>query len=486
MTKIFQTLFPIVFLIFCLANIITLHDGHNWGDDFAQYILHAINLVEHKPYTENIALDLWTVVPPGFPLILSALIYWVGVNFKILKLLNVIFCGFTALIAFFLVDKKMKYPWPQIVSIWFLTAPWFFFFKQNVLSDIPFLFFVSLSIWVFLKYEEQAGKDNNSEQIFCVLSILLMGYALLIRWAGISLFFGAILYFSVVRRDWKKSLGFIFGALVASVIGINFSSSPNGHFGHSQFLPKDWLYAAWMNTAYIPKVLLDFVISESYLSKFIGPTVFSIFKILGPIIFLISTVFFMYKLSKRRISFMGCFTFLYFLGIILWPVQQGASRYILPVIIPLTTYILSWAQRLFKKSRIEKLLIGLFMIFIVKNLLVIGVNWKFNDDNLYQKETLEMAKWVIDNIPPSQHYMFYKPRALRLLTNRTGAAFWVYPEDQQHWYRRIKPLNIQYLISDKQLDQVTQYNEVKLPVDNYELTFNKVWENSRYKIFEVK
>ena len=89
--------FAAIFFIFCLLNVVTLRDGHNWGDDFSQYILHAVNLIEHRAYTEAIALDLWTVVPPGYPLLLSAVIYWFGINFKILKFINVVSWGLTAL-----------------------------------------------------------------------------------------------------------------------------------------------------------------------------------------------------------------------------------------------------------------------------------------------------------------------------------------------------------------------------------------------------
>jgi len=184
------------------------------GDDFAQYILHAINIVEHKPYSENIALDLWTVVPPGYPFLLSAVIYWFGINFKILKALNILFWGLTALVAYFLAARRLKSPWPANPLGLVLDRPFFFLFKQSILSDIPFLCFVSLAMWAFVKYDESAGENLGTEQIFHGLAIFFMGYALLMRWAGIGLFLGAIIYLCVVKRAWTRCLGFVFGAVV--------------------------------------------------------------------------------------------------------------------------------------------------------------------------------------------------------------------------------------------------------------------------------
>ncbi len=150
-----------LFGTFFFVNIITLHDGHNWGDDFAQYIQHAINLVEHQPYASNISYDIFVVYPPGFPLLLSSVIYWCSINFKVLKFLNVLFWALSALVAYSLAMRDLKPFWSRMIVVWFLTSPFFFIFKQNVLSDIPFMCFVLLSIWTFIKSEEFEHKGST-------------------------------------------------------------------------------------------------------------------------------------------------------------------------------------------------------------------------------------------------------------------------------------------------------------------------------------
>ena len=72
-------------------NITTLKDGHNWGADFAQYIIHAKNVLAHKPFTDGVMLDNPFSYPPGFPWLIAPVIKIFGVNFIILKFLNIIF-----------------------------------------------------------------------------------------------------------------------------------------------------------------------------------------------------------------------------------------------------------------------------------------------------------------------------------------------------------------------------------------------------------
>ena len=152
----------------------------------------------------------------------------------------------------------------------------------------------------------------------------------------------------------------------------------------------------------------------------------------------------------------------------------------LPIIIPIAIYGV-------KKVKIgfQKVVLFIFLILIAQNIFVIGSNFKFNDDDIYQKESLEMAQWVTIHLKSDERYMFAKPRALWLLTHRVGASFWVHAEDKDVWYKRIKPLHINYLIADKQYDQFSQYNDLNWRVNKDELICNRIWENSRYKIFKV-
>ncbi len=471
-----------IFGLFFFVNIFTLNDGHNWGDDFAQYIQHAVNLVEHKPYASGISYDLWVIYPPGFPLLLSSVIYWSGINFKILKSLNVLFWALSALAAYGLALRWLDFFWARMITVWLLTSPIFFFFKQNVLSDIPFMCFVLLSIWTFMKSEEYQQKGlNDSSRIFLLISIFFMSYSFLIRWVGISLFLAVILYFFVVKRDWKRSLGFIFGAAISWFIALQCGSLAMGIVDKTTTsLLQACLLISWYNLAYTFQTILNLFISEDkFFSQMITPSTFAFINNLVGLLFLGIIGAFFYRLYQRKISFMGCFTLFYLMGIILWPANAG-TRYLLPIMIPITIYFITSI-----KPAWRKLAAFIFLFLILQNVFVIASNFKFNDDDIYQKDTLEMMQWVEFHIKPEENYMFSRPRVLGLLTHRIGHNFGTYPQDMKDWYKRIKPLHINYLIMDKGFEPFSRYNNFRLRVDSYDLYINLVWKNNLYKIFNV-
>src|SRR3989338_965911 len=81
----------IVAALFFLLNTLTLKDGHMLGGDFAQYVQHALNILEHKPYHYGLNLDAWVLCAPGLPLLLAPVIKAFGINLVIMKFLNVLF-----------------------------------------------------------------------------------------------------------------------------------------------------------------------------------------------------------------------------------------------------------------------------------------------------------------------------------------------------------------------------------------------------------
>jgi hypothetical protein len=466
-----------IFGLFIFINIYTLNDGHNWGDDFAQYIQHAINLVGHKPYASHISRDLWIVYPPGFPLLLSSVIYWFGVNFKLLKSLNVLLWALSALAAYGLALRWLDLFWAAMVTVWFLSSPFFFFFKQNVLSDIPFMCFVLLSLWTFMKFEEYQHKAQKGlSRTFLLLSIVCMSYSLLIRWAAISLFLSVILYFFFIKRDWRRSLGFILGAIVSLFLALQCGSSPTGYFDKTTVSQlQAWPLVCWNNLAYTFGIISGFFISnEKFFSHLGGP-----FSVIAGLLFLGMIGIFFYRFNTRKISFMGCFTFVYLIGTICWPVHAG-PRFLLPIMVPVAIYLVKCIKP------VPRLAVFILLFLILQNIFVIASDFKFNNDDIFQKDSLEMMQWVKLHIKPNENYMFSRPRALGLLTHRTGYSFWTSKDNSgSDWYKRIKPLHIKYLIANNNMDQFSQYNNVCLQIDGYKLYVMVVWTNNMYKIYKV-
>jgi hypothetical protein len=74
----------------------TIRDGHGWDDDAGQYIMHARNLAEGRPYREIEYIfnpEYSRLGPPsaspGFPLMLAPVWAAAGMNLRAMKVLEI-------------------------------------------------------------------------------------------------------------------------------------------------------------------------------------------------------------------------------------------------------------------------------------------------------------------------------------------------------------------------------------------------------------
>jgi 4-amino-4-deoxy-L-arabinose transferase-like glycosyltransferase len=76
-----------------VLGVVTLTSGHGWGDDWAQYVLHAQNIVNGRAYGDTGYLfnpDNPSIgppnYPPGLPYVLAPVIALFGFNILALKI----------------------------------------------------------------------------------------------------------------------------------------------------------------------------------------------------------------------------------------------------------------------------------------------------------------------------------------------------------------------------------------------------------------
>src|SRR6266480_5741334 len=148
-----------------LFYLATIRAGHDWGDEFALYIQHARNIAAHIPYSEtgyiynphNPAIGP-RAYPPGFPLLLAPVVKVFGLDFRPMKVLVVV-CFVGALLLMPRVFRR-DLPKPYLIALILVMGlnPYFLDFKDDVLSDIPFLCFTLLSLYAF---QRAAEPDNR-------------------------------------------------------------------------------------------------------------------------------------------------------------------------------------------------------------------------------------------------------------------------------------------------------------------------------------
>src|SRR5512134_1211006 len=151
-----NTILAIMIVTSLMIGAATLRRGHDWGDDFAWYILQAKSIVdgttdefmEQSAFTNyESTLHLGPLAYPwGYPLILAPVYALKGISPLALKLPGLFFyAGFLVCLFLLVKDRLTRIESLLLVSL-FAFNPLLLGFLDQILSDIPFLFFSTLTL----------------------------------------------------------------------------------------------------------------------------------------------------------------------------------------------------------------------------------------------------------------------------------------------------------------------------------------------------
>jgi hypothetical protein len=163
---------------------------HGWWTDGAAYLLHARNLLEHRPYLATGYTQLPSqvpaaVYPPGLPAVLAIIVYFFGLNFVAIKVLMAAILALSLVAAWSLL-RRMTEPGEALVAV-LLTAlaAEFFIIADHINSDFLFLLEISLwMLWVEKSADEEAASRVRGRAWRCAVAVLLMAAAGLTRSVG--------------------------------------------------------------------------------------------------------------------------------------------------------------------------------------------------------------------------------------------------------------------------------------------------------------
>lgn len=493
------SIFSSCFIFFCFViNILTVKDGQSWGDDFAHYLIYAKNIISGAPYASGILWDMPTSYPIGFPFILSFFLRIFGLNFIALKILNVFFWYGSFLIAFPLMKEKMGKASALLSCLYFSSSFYFFTFKQNILSDIPFSFFVALTICLFYRYLSRKSSVSDKENFYSfLLMVFFLMFSFFIRSAGTALVAGVMYYLLIRLKRWRASL-FVFIVYLGCVLFLKYYCEMGPGF-FAKILSQPQVYFSFFRQNYV-------VVFRGFLwSIFPGdmPSTINIYKSLEgvfsiitiPVVFCMGAIF-VYKSFKRTVSFLECFLFFYFAMIFLGssfndPVQ-GFSKYYFPIFPYLFIVVLrnlrSMENVLFKKDLKTPIVNSICALLIVGgivfNVFFIAKDYNFDDDVLREPDSVQLFDWVRNNVGIDEHYLFYRPRTIALMTEKVGASLWSLMMDGPTKFsvlkNKIKEKRIRYLIfvKENQIPQIQLFQRDP----NF---MQYVWQNAEFIIYEV-
>src|SRR5258706_3358633 len=412
----------IIFLSMAIGSS-TLTRGHEWGDDFASYIMQAQSILNDKT-GEFVAHNTFTIFkssfqigpvayPWGYPLILTPMIAIKGIHPLTLKLPGLFFF-FGLLICFYLLtkDRLTRTESLLLVSL-FAFNPMLIKFLDQILSDIPFLFFIFLGLLLIVK-----SKPNTRTSVS--LGVIIF-FAFFIRTTGIILLASYLAYQALCfyRQPSLRKAIYINSALVMFSFGILVILTslifPNGQGSYFEQL----------------KALTFAIFKGNIVSYF---HLFVIFFGSEPIwnyIYYVLVVFFLIAAwtSREADQPLVIFFALYFIAIVLWPEWQG-PRFIFPLF-PIFFYFAFQGISTVIKKLPEKyypfstrtsfafwiVIIGIFLFTsgasAYSNL---KDNRKINGP--FDPYSSDVFNYIKEKTPPETVIVFFKPRAMRLFTDR--------------------------------------------------------------------
>jgi hypothetical protein len=452
-------LFVLLILFSGIIFFINRHHTHDWGDDFALYLMQAENFVSFKFQTPTYYVfnPLNPILapahyPPIFPVFLSLFLPFfkteISAYIFLIHLLMI-----SNVIVFWHYLKKyysVFYVFP-LCLLW-LYNPWVLGFKNEVMSEFLFVFLLLLFF------------NNFSKKRSIYMPIILGSLMVATRSIGIAII-PTLLMLSFFNKRWKynsfTALGIVVLTLFFNLIffGSIFDSTYSYNFQSENF----WLIVV-SNIAFYFKHLHNIFIPSLETKYYL--IYFTQFSTVGLIVLGIYSVF---KEKKHLPEII--FLMFYFSIIVSYPYQAAGYRFLFPVF-PLLLLIIAQSMeeinRRIKFQSIKGLTVIIPFFFLIQYYPNINyiINNQREPDGPYSKSAQEAWLAVKQNTNKNDTVYYNHPKALGYMTSRHSC---VYPS--------IQPGQMKYFLDD--LKNRSQYVYHLVKGGEYCI----IWENERFALY---
>jgi hypothetical protein len=483
----------VIILLSTLLAFSILSKDHEWGDDWASYVMQAISITQGRT-DEFIQRNTFTMresthfigpdaYPWGYPTFLAPLTLACGpLNVSCLKSINLIFFALFLWVFYALLRSRLPPLESAMLLAVFAFSPLLLKFEDSLIADIAFLFFSTIGLYLIEKAILQEGTYLGSLRRNIWLGIALF-LAFFVRTNGIllvpSLFLAQVFTYLQIhprpRLGWKQILTvglipyYIFGLLAV----INLILFPAGEGSHIEHLSN-------LSFATLADNLSAYFVLPSY---FFGdlPHPEIIYGILLP--FALGGIVLNFK---RDIHFILYLILSYALFII-WPDQQGI-RFLFPLL-PLFIYFAyrgmhaTFFALTEHHARFGQWLTRAFWLVILA--IFAWTSLGMARDNLAQGRgpygnafdpiSIEMFEFLKSDTPADSVIAFYKPRALRLFTDRDSLLV-----------DRCDALpKADFVVLRKSRGAVDQISPADVTTCNPSVQVTEVFDNKKFVVYQI-
>jgi hypothetical protein len=474
---------------------INIKSSHDWGDDFAQYILQAKNIVKGLPQQQTGYLynpEFLELGPPtspvGFPLLLAPVYAIFGNSMVHFNLYISLFLFSFALLMFRFLDKYYSALISIILVAAFVYNPYTLKFKTEIMSDIPFSLLLLGCIMMY-----QNGKPLT--YIKSILLMLCVGFLISIRNIGIVFLFALVvdglinLYRN--RRQLKQKEFNYKNALTPVIIAIGgfsvyvlmnkviFKASGEGIFSYSYLFDFEKLgYFIRLNLYNYMLELRAFLAGwfDYERGQFIG-------FLSGSMLFTFVVLGLIKKLTEK-IDFMTVFTVVYLAAIVVYPFTKAGFRLLLPLIPYLLFYCVQGIGSINIKLSLKPNMLAIIIAVVVLLSYQKGLSNIFNNEKEVLQGPLdesskEAFSYVTKNTPANSRFNFVRARAFALYTDRQCMSH--RPNQSLFEIDRINnKFGVDYILINDEISD----DSIKAYVKTHENRWNQVWRNDEYSLYK--
>ncbi|MEO8085580.1 MAG: glycosyltransferase family 39 protein [Bacteroidota bacterium] len=486
----------LIFLVLLLLPLfyINVKNSHDWGDDFAQYFIQARNIIEHRPQTDNgLVFDRQTgeyalqSYPVGFPLILAAGWMCFGDSVLVSTIIISIFLVAFGIVVCLYFRKYFNDAVSVLLTLLIIYNPFTISFKKEVLTDIPFSFFLMLGVLLYQSQQKKTGKY--------ILTGIVWGFALSVRGIGATLFIAA--GFLLLQNGFKfimkrennadlfsgiKKSGIIVLVALGIYLLLNSVLFPVPSGGILKFYGdaiRDENFGKWLllNLDYYYEVFLNFFANMGGNYQWISDiTKFTLLALI-PVGILLSWF--------RKINFDDWLFMAYILVLFVYPYLGGGFRFLFPIMPFLLKYIFNALyiamNRIHLKPSGPAVIFLLVVILQYTPGLIDQVKSMDAPEQGPQEQPAVEAFEYINNLPGDDVVVFLKPRALSFYAGRKAAYVTrnIQPDALKGLFGR---LNAHYFLicnENEEVNDMMLKNFIAVHKDDIKL----LWQNSFFELY---
>ncbi|MGH1384774.1 phospholipid carrier-dependent glycosyltransferase [Kordia sp.] len=356
------------------------------GGDNASYYTLGNSIANGDGYTniQHAEKEAHYHYPPGYPLLIAGVVKCFSNDIITIKLLNGAFLLGVILLVFFIVKKLSQNDHIAFaVSLISLLNYHMLGYSTIMMSEIPFLFFSLLCLWLFFKIDFSKPVFKNG---LFFLMLICLSFSFYIRSVALALFVSMACFLGI-KKQWRYVFSLIAGFIIVYLPWILRNSNTTGNTYVSQLSLKN---------PYQPELgqvdLLDiferiFLNAERYITKEIPSSIFysddlvyintsfSMVEFLLGLLIISGISFGIFRLKKFR-TFILLYIVSFFALLMIWPSVWYGTRFLVPLI-PLLIFLFIFGMISFLKWLQEKIIPKQLKHFTAITTVVLLSFWSF-------------------------------------------------------------------------------------------------------------